>query len=263
MIEDLHTSTDIKNFYRVCFSSILRAVSNADNNCTRTVIRKKLNKQVYPADALTKFAETVLINLPKIKKFSTLCDSSVSVDFPPDNDARNIHYPNNYFDLAVTSPPYVNAVDYPRTHQLEMYWLGFAKGSLTPLKREHVGTESVSVEQYREFHTLGIEKADKVLKNIYEKDKRRSYIAYKYLIDMRDNLKEVYRTLKNNGRYIVVVGNNRIRGELFENWRYIKELAKNIGYTAELQFGSEIIKHFIKVPRGERINTDWVLVLRK
>ena len=38
-----------------------------------------------------------------------------------------------------------------------------------------------------------------------------------------------------------------------------------IGYTVLIEnyFGSEIIKHFIKVPRGEQINTDWILVLRK
>ena len=40
-------------------------------------------------------------------------------------------------------------------------------------------------------------------------------------------------------------------------------LAENIGFEIENYFGSEIIKHFIKVPREERINTDWILVLRK
>jgi len=54
-IESLNTSDDIKDFFRICFSSVIRAVSNADDNCTRTVIRKKLNKKVYPADALKKF----------------------------------------------------------------------------------------------------------------------------------------------------------------------------------------------------------------
>ena len=41
------------------------------------------------------------------------------------------------------------------------------------------------------------------------------------------------------------------------------EIAKQIGYRIENYFASEIIKHFIKVPREERINTDWILVLKK
>ena len=77
------------------------------------------------------------------------------------------------------------------------------------------------------------------------------------------NLKEVYRVLKSNGRYIIVVGNNKIRGEIFENWKYIIAMAEKTGFVLENYFASEIIKHFIKVPREERIDTDWILVLIK
>ena len=80
---------------------------------------------------------------------------------------------------------------------------------------------------------------------------------------MEKNLKEVYRVLKVNGRYVIVVGNNRIRGETFENWLYTMKMAEKIGFRVENYFASEIIKHFIKVPREERINTDWILVLQK
>ena len=41
------------------------------------------------------------------------------------------------------------------------------------------------------------------------------------------------------------------------------KMAEEVGFQLELYFASEIIRHFIKVPRGERIDTDWVLVLKK
>ena len=262
-IESLDKSRHIKDFFRVCFSSIIRSVSNADDNCTRTVIRKVLKKQVNPSDALRKFVETVLIKIPKMIEFSQNVPQNITVNFPENMDARNIEYPPEDFDLALTSPPYANAVDYPRTHQLELYWLGFADGTLTPLKKKHVGTESVSSQDYRNRHQIGVEAADNVIEKIFEKDPRRAYIAFKYLDDMQKNLSEVYSVLRDGGRYIIVVGNNRIRGQLFESWKYLMALAENIGFEIENYFGSEIIKHFIKVPRGERINTDWILVLRK
>lgn len=262
IIEALNTSEDIKDFFRICLSSIIRSVSNADDNCTRTVIRKKLNKKVYPADALKKFAEVILINVPKMIEFTKNYPMATSVNFPDTMDARNINY-QDYFELAVTSPPYANAVDYPRTHQLESYWLGLTSGSLTPLKKKHVGTESVSSNEYKKLHKIGVKEADMTLSKIFKKDPRRSYIAFKYLDDMRLNLLEVHKALKTGGRYIVVVGNNKIRSELFENWKYIMTLAEKVGFTVENYFGSEIIKHFIKVPREERINTDWVIVLQK
>ncbi len=262
-INNLDASDDVKHFYQICLSSIIRSVSNADDNCTRTVIRKKLNKIVEPADALKRFTETILVNVPKTIEFSKICPVDITATFPENMDARNIDYPENHFDLAVTSPPYANAVDYPRTHQLEIYWLGIANGSLTPIKRKHIGTESVSVDNYKTLHHINIPEADKVISKIYEKDERRAFIAYKFLQDMELNLRECYRVLKNDGRYILVVGNNKIRGELFENWKYIMLLAEKVGFKIEKYFASEIIRHFIKVPREERINTDWIVVLKK
>ena len=262
-IHELDSDETVRDFFRVCLSSIIRSVSNADDNCTRTVIRKKLNKLVHPSDALNRFAKTMLLKVPKMVMFSQNYPSGITVDFPEDMDARNIKYEANYFDLAVTSPPYVNAVDYPRTHQLEMYWLGFAQDSLTALKKQNVGTESVSASHYKLRHEIGIPEADRVMANIFEIDPRRAFIAFKYLDDMQKNLIEVHKVLREGGRYIIVVGNNRIRGQLFENWKYLMPIAENVGFEVETYFGSEIIKHFIKVPRGERINTDWILVLRK
>lgn len=263
IIDELDTNKDIIDFCKICLSSIIRSVSNADDNCTRTVIRKRLNKQIFPSMALIKFAENLLTNSLRIKEFSEHCPKNITVEFPQDNDARYFSYPDNHFDLAVTSPPYANAVDYPRTHQLEMYWLGLANGSLNLLKKNHIGTEVVKVAEYKTLHKIGEKEADKKLKAIFEKDPRRAFIAYKYLYDMKLNLKETYRALKPNARYVIVIGNNTIRGENFENWKYLMNMAEEVGFKVENYFGSEIIKHFIKVPREERINTDWIIVLKK
>jgi len=262
-IQLLDVNGAVKDFFKLCFSSIIRSVSNADDNCTRTVIRKKLNKLVRPSDALNRFAKALLVKVPKMIAFSESYPSGITVDFPEDMDARHIRYATNYFDIALSSPPYVNAVDYPRTHQLEMYWLGFAQDSLTALKRQNVGTESVSARHYKLRHEIGVPEADRVMANIFEGDPRRAFIAFKYLDDMRKNLAEVYKVLREGGRYIIVVGNNRIRGQLFENWKYLMPIAEKIGFEVETYFGSEIIKHFIKTPRKERIHTDWILVLKK
>lgn len=203
------------------------------------------------------------MNSYRINEFSQRFKSDYYVEIPDDNDARYFTYPENSFDLAVTSPPYANAVDYPRTHQLEMYWLGIANGSLSKLKEQHVGTEVVKAIDYKQLHKIGDLEADNKIERIFKLDQRRAFIAYKYLYDMKLNMKEVYRTLKPGGRYVIVVGNNRIKGELFESWKYLMNISDSIGFIVENYFGSEIIKHFIKVPREERINTDWIIVLKK
>ena len=222
-----------------------------------------MKKLVRPTDALNRFVKALEVKVPKMLEFSRNYPPDITVEFPGDMEARSIKYKANHFDLALTSPPYVNAVDYPRTHQLEMYWLGFEQESLLTLKKQNVGTESVSASHYKTEHKIGVPEADRAIANIFMLDPRRAYIAFKYLDDMRKNLIEVHKVLREGGKYVIVVGNNRIRGQLFENWKYLMPLAEDVGFEIETYFGSEIIKHFIKVPRGERINTDWVLVLKK
>lgn len=262
-ISELNISEELRNFFLATFSSIIRSVSNADNNCTRTVIRKKLNKQIYPTLALTLFVENLLSYKSRIEEFNKYVSDDFFAEIAENSDARDLNFKANYFDFAVTSPPYVNAVDYPRTHQLEIYWLEIMTGSLTPLKKKHIGTESVTVNNYNSLHKICVPEADKKLKAIFEIDKRRSYIAYNFLSDMERNIQEVYRTLKKGGRYAIVIGNNTIRGHNFESWKYLMEIAERNNFEIENYFGSEIIKHFIKIKREERINTDWVIILRK
>ena len=262
-IENTCTVEHTKNFFRICFSSVIRQVSEADNNCTRTVIRRSLNKQVHPKMAVDLFLKRTDIQVRNMLQLSLLKPSG-NVFIPDNIDARDMPaIKTGSIDLALTSPPYVNAVDYPRTHQLEMYWLGFANGSLQPLKKKHIGTEVVRACEYADLHSSGCDEADQAISKIYDSDPRRAFIATKYLWDMVSNLKEIYRVLKRGAVYVIVVGNNRIRGVEFETWRYLCAEASKVGYTIECCFISTIINHFIKVPRKERINDDYVLILRK
>ena len=262
-IQKLRTNKAIKEFFLINFSGIIRRVSEADNNCTRTVIRWNRRKTIEQGKAIKLFLQHTEQQVMNMIEFSSL-NPSGKVDIPDNCDARSMPaIKDGVIDCAITSPPYANAVDYPRTHQLEIYWLGIETGSLRDLKIHHVGTEVVAAKDYKNFQKVGVEEADQVLKSIFEIDPRRAFIASKYLIDMFENLREVWRVLKNNGRYIIVIGNNSMRGIEFETWKYLSKKAVEIGFEVECKFCSEIINHHINIPRKERINRDHILVLKK
>lgn len=262
-IHQLDYDQTMRDFLMIVFSSIIRRVSQADNNCTRTVIRQKLNKQVAPNYSFQLFLRRLDKNIQGMADLANT-GKSTSVEIPTEASATDLSlYLADAFDLALTSPPYLNAVDYPRTHQLELYWLGFVNGSLRDFKSEHVGTEVVSAKEYKSLHLTGIDSADAVIRSVYEIEPRRAYIAYKFIQDMMLNLREVHRVLKRGGRYVVVIGSNLVRGHVFESWRYLRDAAPRLGYKIDTWFVSEIINHFIIVPRAERIEDDYVLVLEK
>jgi DNA modification methylase len=256
---------DYVDFFRICLSSIVRDVSNADNNCTRTVVRKRLNKRVVPGMALRLFGRVTGVNIERMRAFAVLRPPEISVSIPANGDARRLPLGEASVDLAVTSPPYINAVDYPRTHQLEMYLLGLTPPGqpLAEAKRSHIGTEVVRAADYKELHRYGLPELDQQVERFYAVDKRRAYIVHRYFVDMETNFREVKRALKPGRHYVVVVGNNIIRGEEVPTHRYLTSVAERAGLETETYFASGVIRHYIKVPRKERINEDWVLVFRK
>ena len=127
-LETLKLTTEwsqISDFLHVTLSSIIRDVSNADPHCTRTVLRKKVTKNIFPGDTLEKFSLKLMQQIEDMRKFTEALEN---VPAPkvilPTGSALQTGLEEESIDLGITSPPYINAVDYTRTHQLEMYWLG-------------------------------------------------------------------------------------------------------------------------------------------
>ena len=259
-------SQDIGDFFRIVLSSIIREVSNADPNCTRTVLRKKIVKNILPGDTFVKFSQTLfrhcnsMLDLFEISRSLQINDVLLPV-----GDAMNTSLDTDSIDLTITSPPYINAVDYPRTHQLEMYWLGLlGDGPLSDIKRTYIGTETVYKNEYAALKSSGYDTLDPILEKIYEEDPRRSFIVFKFFEDMKLQLEEIYRVLKPNGRYCITIGSNLIRGVEVRSDQILSEIATSeVGFELENTFFSKLIRHFIRIPRPERMSGEWILVLRK
>jgi DNA modification methylase len=258
--------SEYQDFFRVVMSSIIRDMSNADPHCTRTVLRKSVVKNISAGDALSRFVDALSQQCVSMAEFSQEC---VKLEFMevhlPQANALELGLEDDTIDLAVTSPPYINAVDYPRTHQLEMYWLGYLDDSpLSKIKRKYIGTETVYKHEYNDLKSTGLDTLDSLLERIYERDRRRSFIVFKFFDDMRKQLSETMRVLKPGGRYCIAIGNNVIRGHFINSHDILAQIATDqVGFTLEKMFFSRLIRHFIKIPRQERMVGEWVLVLRK
>ncbi|MHA2044943.1 MAG: DNA methyltransferase [Candidatus Thorarchaeota archaeon] len=257
---------EIGDFFRVILSSIIRDVSNADPHCTRTVLRKKVTKKIEPGDTISRFTNILAKQQIAMNEFSkaveTLRNGQIQI---PDGTALHTNLEDGSVDLVVTSPPYINAVDYPRTHQLEMYWLGLlGDGPLSHVKRKYIGTETVYKNEYNDLCVSGLKTLDPILEKIYESDPRRSFIVYKFFEDMTQQFTEMMRVLKPGHRYCVAIGNNLIRGVEVRSDQILSEIAtRHVGFELENIFFSKLIRHFIRIPRPERMLGEWVLILQK
>lgn len=255
---------DIRDFFNVCFVSIIKRVSNADDVSPKPYVSSKVIKN--PPETIKEFSSTFNKYFEGIKELSNLGLTKKARII--NGDALNFDF-DGLFDLAVTSPPYINAFDYARTMRLENLWLDtMTENELREKKKEYVGTESIKVAE--EEKDLEILDKSIILKSyydlIFEKDKKRALIVKKFFEDMESNLKNTYKYLKPGGHYMIVVGNSSIRNVEVESWKVIQQISELVGFKTEIYFNYLIQNPYIRIPRGNRggkINIDHVLVLKK
>lgn len=267
--------SDCKDFFKICFSSIIRKVSNSDDDSLIpevTSFQKRLDEQGKTSyDALSRFENTVknkLIDAADLWRLSQ--EASEMYNGLPKvniigNDARDIALEGGSMDLAVTSPPYASAVHYVSVHKLEMYWLDLIL-STKELDGRVVGTGRAYVAEYKPWEpNSSIPELKRVLDDLVVRDKKSAYIVYKYFEDMRKNFCEVHRVLRRNGKYCVVVGENTFRRVRIPTYRLLASIAKRSGFEMVGANVFDVINRHLDIPRwnDSRIERDYILVFEK
>jgi len=266
---------DQQDFFKICLSSIIRRVSNSDNDSLIpevTSFQKKLDEQGKTSyDAVSKFENTIRTKLIDVRDFRKLVGEvrekhrTLPETRIVGRDARDIDLRDSSVDIAVTSPPYASAVHYASVHKLEMYWLDLLK-DFSALDGQIVGTSRAYVSEYRPWEpSVHIPELQKVLRNLVEVEKKSSYIVYKYFDDMRRNFCEVNRVLRRNGRYCVVVGENTFRKVRIPTYRVLAQIAGRCGFELSTTYVYDVINRHLDIPRwnDSRIERDHILVFKR
>ena len=145
-------------------------------------------------------------------------------------DARTLEgICDDEFDLVLTSPPYLNAIDYIRGHRLALVWLGHAMTSLRHTRSSSVGAERVLSESST---SLEISPYLTTAAGSSITSRHLGWIR-RYASDMEAVLKQVHRTVKPSGLVVMVLGNSFIRGTKVNNAGLIEALAIETGFRVE------------------------------
>lgn len=119
-------------------------------------------------------------------------------------DARNLPVRAGTIDAVITSPPYLQAIDYLRGHRLSLVWMGYGIGELRQLRSESVGTE-------RGLYSAGHEEAIQAIVG-HALSARGFSIVRRYAADLSQILREVRRVLRPRGRAALVVAEASLEG---------------------------------------------------
>ena len=142
-------------------------------------------------------------------------------------DARNLSgLSSSSIDAVITSPPYLNALDYMRGHRLALVWLGYSVGDLRAIRAERIGAERMLD---RAVDRASIHALAAALGEIDGLPPRILGMVDRFLLDLLHVLQEVHRVLKSGGKAILVVGNSCLRGVFIDNAAAVEAAAKAVG----------------------------------
>ena len=142
-----------------------------------------------------------------------------------EGDARHLDLRDRSVDLVITSPPYLNAIDYLRCSKFSLVWMGYSVGELRRLRSTTVGTEvGMDAREDQEIQRILSE-----LKLQPKLPARQEAMLARYINDMQRAVSETSRVLAGNGRAVYVVGENTVRGTFIRNAMIVEAVASNAG----------------------------------
>lgn len=136
-------------------------------------------------------------------------------------DARKLPLKSNSIDYVITSPPYLNAIDYMRCSKFSLIWMGYNLSNLRDIRRKSIGSENTTGDVNDSFRAIaqGMCNYDKL-------PQREQKILCRYVSDLGDIIKETSRVMKKNAKAVFVVGNSSIKGTFIKNSYAIRMVGK-------------------------------------
>ncbi len=225
------------------------AISQVTDSTVRTILWCALSRLIITKQAGASLAMDVSHSRPHkvfniapikpLKQFLSAMDAvlrrspfSTQENFPRATvqraDARKLPLGDESVDLVITSPPYLNAIDYLRGHKLSLVWMGHNLEEIRNLRSTNIGTERSSLfAPDEDFVRFGL----KEMGSIGQLPERCRRMLARYVYDMNAVLSEVSRVLRQRAEAVLVVGDSTIRGTFVRNSRALIYLGWANGLT--------------------------------
>jgi len=270
-IQSSACASDIKTFSLAVLSSVVKACSylNEDQIKVRFDHGKQLaDPYVVFRTALT---EAAAQQAALSKEFAAAGSTFEAVL----GSASSIPLEPATVDRIITSPPYINAVDYTMAHKYNMFVLGLLEPeSFKDHCREYIGVteRAVRVADMASIPDARNATANGIVRQLGDQgtttSRNRAYVVAQYFSGMHASFQSAYSVLKDGGLYVFVVGEtNRICGLQVPTAQILKEQAQSVGFSVEVDVYHELAnRSSMRLSRsatGGTIGREQVYVFRK
>lgn len=152
-------------------------------------------------------------------------------------DSRSLAIGDGSVDITITSPPYLNAIDYLRGHKMSLIWFGYSIADLRAIRSHSIGAERAldgkAEEQAQDLVHL-------VTESVPFPDLLPTATITRYAQDLISFAREQARVLRNTGKIVTVIGNSTLRGNYIPNDLLVQRSYEFAGFTLVDRFERQL-----------------------
>jgi DNA modification methylase len=136
-------------------------------------------------------------------------------------DARELPLSDVSVDVVLTSPPYLQAIDYLRGHRMSLVWMGHTVANLRTLRGEAIGTERGAPLEVLYSDVISRAAASRL-------PRRGERMVARYVDDLARVMKEISRVLKPSGRATIIVADGTVCGTAVSICSIVKDTSRAV-----------------------------------
>ncbi len=231
------TEKKILDFFKVCFSSSTRKVSNVRNGEYKLYRISEEKLEEFKPDVFKIFESNVVMNIKRMDDYYISCKGNDVFTHAFLYDSLRItdsiilgdeeHFKNDSIDLIVTSPPYGDSqttVGYGQFSRYPLIILGFEKEETYSIDKRALGGQISPVDIPKS------PLAQKTLNEISTNSEKRAKVMEAFYADLNQCLINMHRILKNKSHACIVIANRSVARVRVPTDEIIVEFSKELGF---------------------------------
>lgn len=261
--DEIGLPSDIADVFRIALSRIIvtkkQAASLAQDTSHSRPHRVTLESDY---DVFQGFEKSLRAVRKRVSMIPTQGSASITR-----GDARNMAVlEDDSIDAVLTSPPYLNAIDYMRGHRLSLVWLGHRYGDLTATRSASIGSERKPDVPFDENQFLSIKRAMGSLASL---PPRYQGMIERYVVDLHAMILEISRVMKSQATATFVMGNSCLKGVFIQNSEALVQAGFMVGLRLIEKFERDLpaSSRYLPTPKAgalsKRMRKEVVLTFAK
>ena len=233
-----------KNLLKLAFASILIESSNLKRAPCLGYTKKLGLSADTPIRLLLESTHRIAGDLVTLQSHRSSWGPKIEIHL---GNAALVRLPVASVDLAITSPPYVNGMDYVMNYKIDLAWMDYIDSydRLAELRASmvacdniprgtaasHRPSRSVLADDWLTFISKSVD-GNVLAKGSYRRDDMGAIVT-KYFDDLIPVIQNVYNALKPGGRFVIVNGDSLMAGTYIPGDMLFARLASRLGFIVE------------------------------